>query len=145
MDIRLDYSMLLVVPMEYTEENYAYQKNTLIHQETAHMAQRRSKSEGDKRIGTPTSDFGSPNRCGSKIQRTDAHGSPEIWVVEVLQRNGRYEPVAAPAERPYTLEAAKQRTRELIEKYDFLKKRKYKMRIGLYRQVLVDWIEVDAS
>jgi hypothetical protein len=46
-----------------------------------------------------------------------------IWVVEVLQKTGRWEPVAAPRMRPFARKDALRRMEELIEEYPQLERK----------------------
>ena len=57
-----------------------------------------------------------------------------IYVVEARQATGRWEPVAAPKERPFTIEAAQKRMKELMEEYPYLRvaHRRKMLRIKAY-------------
>jgi len=46
-----------------------------------------------------------------------------IWVVEVMQKTGRWEPVAAPRMRPFSRDAAVERMKELVEEFPLLQRK----------------------
>lgn len=64
-----------------------------------------------------------------------------IYVIEGLQPDGKWEPVAAPDSRPFTVKAAQTRLEQIVREYPFLNRREFRrrLRIVAYQRALIRW------